>query len=59
MAPYLSRAEHDTNVAVQHIRPLIEERMKASEELGDGWNDKPVSGPKQEALQPLNQQSTE
>ena len=43
MAPLIGGAEYDTTLAAQHLRPVIEGRMKALEELGEGWDDKPVS----------------
>ncbi|KAM5541000.1 hypothetical protein V8D89_005311 [Ganoderma adspersum] len=36
-----SDVRRHTNLAIPYLRPIIEERMKNSEELGEGWNDKP------------------
>ena len=42
IAPFINEAKNDTRRAVPLLRPIIEERMKAQADLGEGWHDKPV-----------------
>ncbi|PIL25700.1 cytochrome P450 [Ganoderma sinense ZZ0214-1] len=41
IAPFLSRTRNVTIGAVPVLQPIIEERRRTFEELGEGWNDKP------------------
>ena len=41
---FYNPVKKDTARVVQLLQPLIEERQRAAAELGEGWNDKPVSG---------------
>ncbi|KAI1786992.1 cytochrome P450 [Ganoderma leucocontextum] len=41
IAPFINEIKHDTSRAVALLRPMIEERMKALADFGEGWNDKP------------------
>lgn len=43
--------------AGKHLRPLIEERRKMVEELGDDWTDKPVSRSTLQFDPPCSQQT--
>ena len=36
-------AKRDASLSLPYLQPIIEERHRASIELGDDWNDKPVS----------------
>ncbi|KAM5541320.1 hypothetical protein V8D89_004874 [Ganoderma adspersum] len=41
VALFFNLVKRDTERAVPFLRPMIEERQRASAELGEGWNDKP------------------
>ncbi|KAI1787001.1 cytochrome P450 [Ganoderma leucocontextum] len=41
IAPFINEVKQDTSCAVPLLRPIIEERMKALADFGEGWNDKP------------------
>ena len=43
VALFYNMAKRDTERAVQFLRPIIEERQRSAAELGEAWNDKPVS----------------
>ena len=40
---FMSVARKTIREAIPHLKPIVDERKKRMEELGDDWADKPVS----------------
>ena len=39
-----SRVRNNVRITTGHLKPLLSERRAMMEELGDRWDDRPVSG---------------
>lgn len=46
---FVNYVKRDTSLALPYLQSIIEERQRASVELGEGWNDKPVSKSRRKA----------